>query len=132
MTTDAPIRILYDGDCPFCSAYVRLLRLRENFRVELVNARDVPQEVARLQAAGLSLDDGMLVEIGGRRYHGSEAMQVLATLSSESDFWNRLNARIFRSARLSALLYPPLRAGRNLTLRLMGRRPIGAGRSEAL
>ncbi len=125
--TDAPIRILYDGDCPFCRAYVRLLRLRENFRVELSNAREAPEEVARLAAQGLSLDEGMLVEIAGRRYHGSEAMQVLAALSGDSDLWNRINARIFRSERLSALLYPVLRAGRNLTLRLLGRRPIGMG-----
>ena len=77
---EAPIRIVYDGDCPFCSVYVRLLRLRENFSVELINARDAPAEVARIAALGLSLDEGMVVEIGDRRYHGGEAMQVLASL----------------------------------------------------
>lgn len=124
---EAPIRIVYDGDCPFCSAYVRLLRLRENFSVELINARNAPEDVARIAALGLSLDDGMLVEIGERRYHGSEAMQVLASLSGKSTLWNRINAGIFRSPRLSALLYPGLRAIRNLTLRVLGRRKIGAG-----
>lgn len=122
---EAPIRIVYDGDCPFCSAYVRLLRLRENFSVELVNARDHPQEVARIAALGLSLDEGMLVEIGERRFHGGEAMHVLATLTGSSTLLNRLYAGVFRSERLAGLLYPPLRAIRNLTLRLLGRRKIG-------
>ena len=123
---EAPIRIVYDGDCPFCQAYVRLLRLRENFTAELVDARARPDEVARIAALGLSLDEGMLVEIGERRWHGGEAMRVLATLTGDSDLLNRLYARVFKSERLSALLYPPLRAIRNLTLRALGRKKIGA------
>ncbi|MGE0659981.1 MAG: DCC1-like thiol-disulfide oxidoreductase family protein [Reyranellaceae bacterium] len=119
-----PIRIVYDGDCPFCKAYVRLVRLRENFTVELVDARARPDEVARIAGLGLSLDEGMLVEIGERRWHGGEAMRMLATLTSESGPWNRLYAFVFGSERRAALLYPPLRAIRNLTLRLLGRRRI--------
>jgi hypothetical protein len=31
--------IVYDGACPFCNAYVSLLRLRESMQVELLSAR---------------------------------------------------------------------------------------------
>jgi len=123
---EAPIRIVYDGDCPFCKAYVRLLRLRENFTVELIDARARPDEVARLAGLGLSLDEGMVVEIGERRWHGGAAMRVLASLTGDFDLLNRFYARVFRSERLSKLLYPPLRAIRNLTLRVLGRRKIRA------
>ena len=33
------LRIIYDGDCPFCRSYVALLRLRERYDVQLVDAR---------------------------------------------------------------------------------------------
>ena len=125
---ETPIRIVYDGDCPFCSRYVRLLRLRENFTVELVNARDAPDRASALAARGFDLDEGMLVEHGDAVYHGADAVWILASLSSRATLWNRFNAAIFRSRRLSALFYPLLRAGRNLVLRLLGRRPIAAGR----
>jgi hypothetical protein len=51
-------------------------------------------------------------------------MQVLALLSTRSGDFNRLNYWLFRSKRVSALLYPLLRACRNLVLRLMGRSRI--------
>jgi len=34
----ATLHIVYDGDCPFCSGYVALLRLREQYDVRLVDA----------------------------------------------------------------------------------------------
>ena len=42
MTLDSlPTTIVYDGDCPFCSRYVALVRLREAVgQVVLANARD--------------------------------------------------------------------------------------------
>jgi hypothetical protein len=39
--------------------------------------------------------------------------------------FNRVNAAIFKSRRMSGMVYPLLRAGRNLTLRLMRRHAIG-------
>ena len=41
MTPTQRASIVYDGDCPFCSRYVKLVRLREALgSVDLVNARD--------------------------------------------------------------------------------------------
>jgi hypothetical protein len=45
-------------------------------------------------------------------------------LSSRSGLFNKLNALIFHSPTVSRLLYPLLRAGRNLTLRLLGHRKL--------
>lgn len=120
------LAIVYDGDCPFCSGYVRLLRLREAAGpVRLINARDGGAIVEEIQRLGYDLDRGMVLKIDGRFYHGAECMNRLGLLSSGSGIFNRLNRWVFRHARLSRALYPVLRSGRNVALRVMGRRKIG-------
>lgn len=120
--------IIYDGDCPFCSRYVQLVRLRESLgRVEMVNAREGGPEVAEVERAGLDLNEGMVLKLDGRLYHGDECMHMLALLSTPSGSFNRLNRALFRSAAAARLLYPALRAGRNTTLRLLGRSRLGSG-----
>lgn len=122
METKAVVEIVYDRDCPFCSRYVQLVRLRENFDVRLVDARQNPSHADRYRSLGYDLTDGMVVETGGRLYHGADAITILSLLSSRSGFWNRIFANCFRSKTVSRLAYPLLRAGRNLTLMAMGRR----------
>ncbi len=122
---DAELVLVYDGECPVCSSYVRYVRLKESAgRVTLVNARDGGPWVERIRAAGLDLDEGMVLVYGGRFYHGADCIHMLALLSTPSGLFNRLNAAMFRSSRLSAVLYPLLRCGRNLLLWLLGRKPL--------
>lgn len=116
-----PLRIVYDGDCPFCSRYVRLLRLRENFTVELVDVRSQP-EVARRY--GLDLNEGMIADIDGDIHHGSDAVWMLSLLSSRSGFLNRALAAAFSSRTVARILYPVMRLGRRIALRSLGRRPL--------
>ncbi|KGJ03687.1 Predicted thiol-disulfide oxidoreductase YuxK, DCC family [Paracoccus halophilus] len=120
------LTIIYDGECPFCSAYVTLLRLREAGRlVELVDARSDDPRVAEAQAAGIDLDEGMVILWGGRRYTGAQAVHVLALLSSTGGVFNRIQRWLFRSPRLASVLYPWLVRGRRLWLHLARRRRIG-------
>lgn len=119
------LTVIYDGDCPFCSRYVRLCRLRESFDVDLVDARAHPDLVVELRSKGYDLDAGIVVQVEeGGAHHGAEAMWLLSTLSSKNGLWNRFFAAVFRNRRLAGILYPVLRAGRNLTLRLLGRKPL--------
>ena len=119
--------LVYDGECPFCSRYVRYVRLRQSAGpVRLINAREGGPLVEELQRAGLDLDEGMVLKLGDRYYHGADCIHALALLSSGSSLFNRINAKVFRSPRLSRALYPVLRAGRNTVLRLLGRRKIGS------
>ena len=119
------ITIVYDGDCPFCSRYVAMLRLRDAVgAVRLIDARSGDPVAAEMQAAGFDLNEGMVARIGGRTYHGSDCVHLLAMLSSDNGWLNSINARVFRSPKASAALYPVLRFGRNLTLRLLGRQRI--------
>lgn len=124
---DGPL-IIYDGECPFCAAYVRMTRLRASAGpVRLIDARSDAPEVAEARAAGLDLDRGMVVKLDGRLYHGDAAMTALALLTTPSGGFNRLMRSLFQRPALARVLYPPMVAGRNMTLRLLGRRPIGRG-----
>jgi predicted DCC family thiol-disulfide oxidoreductase YuxK len=119
------VSVVYDGLCPFCSAYTHMLRLRESAGpVRLVDARGEPALAADLAAAGSPVNDGMAVLYAGRLYYGGDAVHLLALLASDSGLANRLVARLLRSQTRARLAYPVLRAGRNLALRLLGRPPI--------
>jgi predicted DCC family thiol-disulfide oxidoreductase YuxK len=117
--------LVYDGECPVCNAYVRYVRLKQSAgKVTLVNAREGGPWVERVREQGLDLDEGMVLIYGGRLYHGADCINRLALLSTPSGLFNRLNSWIFRSARLSALLYPALRCGRNTLLLMLRRKPL--------
>ncbi|MBR2655368.1 MAG: DUF393 domain-containing protein [Loktanella sp.] len=120
------ISIYYDGECPFCTKYVTILRLREAVGpVTLVDLRADHAARDRFAADGFDVDKGMIVETSGRVLHGAEAMNVLSMMSTSSGVLNALAAMIFRNRLLAMIFYPFLRAGRNTTLFLLGRSPIG-------
>lgn len=116
--------VVYDGECPFCASYVTMLRLREVAgNVDLVDARsDAP--VAVWARGRFDLDEGMAVRLHGAWHTGGDAVQALALLTGPSNVLNRLHYAIFRHRGVSRFLYPGLRAGRNLALRLLGRKKI--------
>lgn len=120
--------LVYDGDCPFCSAYVKVLRLREALGADLklLSARDGGAVVEALIARGYNLDEHFVMVHRGHIYHGAECINRIALLTGESRLFNRINAAIFRSPVLSRVLYPWLRMGRNTTLFLLGRPQLDA------
>jgi predicted DCC family thiol-disulfide oxidoreductase YuxK len=127
-TEEPEVLIVYDGQCPFCSRYVKLVRLRESLgQVRLVDAREGGPIVEELQRAGVDLDEGMALKLDGRLYHGHDCIHMLALLSTPSSAFNRVNAALFRSPGAARLLYPVLRAGRNAALRLLGRGKMREG-----
>lgn len=118
-------KIVYDGECPFCSAYIRHLRLKEACgTVELIDARSDAMIVKELISKGYDLDEGMVLVLDGQVYHGDECIHALALMTSPSSLFNRINARIFSSRKLSTVLYPMLRGCRNAALRALGRTKI--------
>jgi predicted DCC family thiol-disulfide oxidoreductase YuxK len=119
---DDDVWIVYDGECPFCSSFVLLYRLRASGRdVRLVDARSGGPLVAEIRCLGFDLDAGMVVQYRNHFYWGAEAMNLLAILGSDVTLFNRLNALLFRRPGLARLFYPLLVRGRLATLRLLGR-----------
>jgi hypothetical protein len=74
--------------------------------------------------ARFDLDEGMVLIIGDQYYHGDKCIHVLSLLSESKGVFGALNAAIFASPALSRVLYPVLRAGRNLVLRMLGKSKI--------
>jgi predicted DCC family thiol-disulfide oxidoreductase YuxK len=117
--------IIYDGDCIFCQNYVQLVRLKETIGpVALVDARSGDPRVVQYQRQGFDLNEGMLFVWRGRVYHGSDAVHVLARLSSPTSWFNHLNRAIFGNRVAAVVLYPFLKFGRRVTLLLRGKGPI--------
>jgi len=120
MAEAAPMRVYYDGECPFCTSYVKLAQLRRAVGgVELIDARTCPETVQRFAELGYDIDDGMVVELDGRIYHGWEAVWAMNALAATAPVLRRFTSRRFLNA-----IYPFLRGCRNLALRVLGKRPI--------
>lgn len=125
MSVSTEAWLIYDGGCPFCSAYVQLFRFREAVgTVHLIDAREGGPLVDELVQSGMDLDEGMVLKMAGRLYHGDDCVHALALMSGDQSFFNRLNAWVFKSPARSRFLYPILRAGRNAALALLGRRKL--------
>jgi len=119
------ILLVYDRECPACDTYCRLVRVPPSSgRLRLVNAREASAVMEEITKAGLDIDQGLVVKTGGRLYYGSDAIHVLALVGSRSGLFNKLNHYVFRSNTLSHVLYPALRACRNLLLKAMRKTKI--------
>ena len=124
MPEPIPVHILYDGACPFCTAFSQMVRLQENYSVELVNARAPHPLVQAATQKGLDLDEGMIVVLDDEFYHGEDAMTRMALMTAKSGVLRRLTKWTFSSPWRSRILYPFLRAGRNMTLKILGHKKI--------
>jgi predicted DCC family thiol-disulfide oxidoreductase YuxK len=99
--------IVYDGDCIFCQSYVRFARLRDAVGpVELLDARSGDPRVVEFQRQGFDLNEGMLFVFEDRVYHGEEAINLLAILSSSSTLFGWLNRRILSNQTAGPLAHP--------------------------
>ena len=122
-----PIVLVYDGECPVCSAYCKALALRQlDAGFQVVNAREPHPIVREINRLGLDMDEGFVLTIDGDYYHGADAIHRLALITTSAGTFNRINYYIFRSRFLSRLLYPALRMGRNTLLILLGKTKIAA------
>lgn len=103
-----------------------MLRIQEHYDVELINARDPHPLVSEITELGLDIDEGMVVKINGEIFHGAEAMNRLAIMSTKSGLVRRLGNWVLSNPARSRFLYPFLRFGRNASLKLLGFKKINA------
>lgn len=117
--------LLYDGECPFCSTYVRMQRLRAaGVNLGLLDARDEPALVARFAREGYDINEGMILRLAGVTYFGGDVVHMIALMTGPTGSLNKVMARIFANRTVALMLYPLLRAGRDATLRLLGRQKL--------
>jgi predicted DCC family thiol-disulfide oxidoreductase YuxK len=112
---------VYDGLCPACAAYFRLMRIREiGLRLVLVDARSNPRIFESYLKRGIDLDRTFVLRIGDMEYTGGEAMFVLSRLGASLTFFRRLNSAIFGSRRKAETVYPLFSFARRMLLRMSG------------
>ncbi len=119
--------LVYDGDCPFCTAGAKMYRLRQSVGdLHIVNGREIEGSdlKAAIDAAGFDLNTGIVARFEGRLYHGKDALHLLAMLGSDRGWLNRLNVALFRNRTTVKVAYPVMVGLRNLMLRLRGKEPI--------
>lgn len=132
---EAPdILLVYDKECPACSYFCKLARIRESVgKLVLVDAREGGPVMDEITAAGLDIDQGMVLKVGDKLYYGADAIHTLSLMGTRSGAFNRLSFFLFRSKRLSAVIYPVLRSCRNLLLKILRKSKInnlGADNNE--
>ena len=89
------IVLVYDWECPACDTYCRLICPSGSAgTLNLINARESSAVVDEITQAGLDLDQGMVVKMGGQLYYGANAIHILALVSSRSDLFNKLSSEL--------------------------------------
>lgn len=119
------LSVIYDGECPFCAAFVKLYALRKNIgEIELIDARTRPDLVRELRTQDMEINEGMVVIWQGHYYHGANAMHLLSILGADRGFFGGLNKLLFRNRNAAEVVYPVLATGRRVALSLLGRKMI--------
>jgi len=121
----APLLLVYDKECPACNNYCQMVRIRESVgELQLVDAREDSPIMDEITAADLDIDEGMVLKMDDQLYYGADAIHALSLISSRSGVFNRLVYWVFKSKRVSHVLYPMLKLGRLVLLKLMGKSRI--------
>ena len=114
--------IVYDGECPFCRKYVRLMELRKAAgNVDLVNARTPHPAVWKLDELGYDLNEGMAAIYGGKIYYGSDAVVLLSSMTNGRGWAGRFLAVLLRRPARARFLYPYMKVGRHFALKILGK-----------
>lgn len=115
--------LIYDGDCPVCRSTAHAILIRKQYgSMTLVDARAAPDHpiCRKASAAGLDLDEGMVIFADGEVYHGAGAISFLASFGDPGHLLTKMSKVVNRSSRFSARAYGLLRGLRNILLRLRG------------
>jgi predicted DCC family thiol-disulfide oxidoreductase YuxK len=131
LQSTADVLIIYDGECTFCNAYTKRLKLQQSVgQIELLSARCNDERVQYYAKRGYDLDEGMLVVTENQIYAGPAAMNWLSLHSSGAGIFVVMYRLVFNRRWLANLLYPLLKLGRRAWLVLRGRALIGESRKR--
>ncbi|EGR0268966.1 DUF393 domain-containing protein [Vibrio alginolyticus] len=120
------IKIVYDGECPVCTRFVRFLSQskKRNAGIELIDARNNLDIVYFLEKEEcIYIDNDFALFIFDKWHSGGSALSILVLLDQPN--FQKLNLLI---AKLLNKVYPILRYGRRLLLKVLGKKMIKPNR----
>jgi hypothetical protein len=95
--------------------------------VELVDARTQAPTVRRLVELGYDLNEGMAAIYGGKVYYGKDAVVLISSLTGDRDWMGRVIAMSLRNPTRATFLYPLMKLGHRIALRMLGKPLIWSG-----
>lgn len=101
------IYLIYDHECLLCRQTAKALRLKKAAgKLTTINARTDHPLVNEIISLGYNLNEGIVVLYQNQIYYSSDAIHLLALLSSPSNFFNRINAKLFKYKAIAKSIYP--------------------------
>lgn len=84
------IILYYDEICPFCNNYAQVLKLKEQFKIELKDINISTDEIASL-SKNINIEDGFIVVYKNTYYQGARALQFLDSVVEKRTFLGKLH-----------------------------------------
>lgn len=98
------ITLYYDKQCPFCSNYANLLKLKENFEITLKDARENLDEIS-LVCGNLDINDGFIVVYENHCFQGVKALEFLNSAVDKTTTLGKLHFFFAYDNTFSKFLY---------------------------
>ncbi|OCL96751.1 DCC1-like thiol-disulfide oxidoreductase family protein [Arcobacter porcinus] len=114
------IEIYYDKDCPFCKRYADFLKLKDNFELNLINARE-NQEKLKDICSELDINNGFIVVSENNIFQGAKALEFLNSAVDKTTFLGKLHFIFKYNNIFSKIIYKIILQLRKLFLTLLGK-----------
>ena len=114
------ITLYYDKQCPFCSKYANLLKLKENFEITLKDARENLSEIS-LICENLDINDGFIVIYKNDCFQGAKALAFLNSAVDKTTFLGKLHFFFRYDNLFSNLFYKLFFILRKIILFILGK-----------
>ena len=109
------ITLYYDKQCPFCTKYANLLKLKENFEITLKDARENLDEISVL-CKNLDINDGFIVIYKNDCFQGAKALEFLNRAVDKTTILGKLHFFFAYENTFSKFLYKTLFILRKIAL----------------
>ncbi|OCL92998.1 DCC1-like thiol-disulfide oxidoreductase family protein [Arcobacter porcinus] len=84
------IEIYYDKDCPFCKRYADFLKLKDNFELNLINARENQDKLKDI-CSELDINNGFIVVFNNNFFQASKALEFLNSAVDKTTLLGKLH-----------------------------------------
>jgi len=109
------LTLYYDKQCPFCTKYANLLKLKENFEITLKDARENLNEISVL-CKNLDINDGFIVLYKNDCFQGAKALEFLNRAVDKTTILGKLHFFFAYENIFSKFLYKSLFILRKIAL----------------
>ena len=109
------LTLYYDKQCPFCTKYANLLKLKENFEITLKDARENLNEISVL-CKNLDINDGFIVIYKNDCFQGAKALEFLNRAVDKTTILGKLHFFFAYENIFSKFLYKTLFILRKIVL----------------